>query len=217
MPLPRHVDLEPQCVRQRYHVLCANSVWDGRAVIAPKVVRLSEPTRWPRRQDWGANLRRFLWSMCNEARSAGAQTGGTLSRHFGGDLVGDVDSGIRGVGTAGVDVDKDVVSVRQCAATGPAGGVSVLLSGGGAQCAVRVGYRPHVPQRSRLGMSVLATGRPLLSRGGEEGSCLFGRGKYHHRLLDVVSEIIALLQCLFALGGVTAAGIDLGLRRAVDG
>ena len=61
-PARGDVDGEPQCVRQRYHVLDANSVWDGTAVIAPKVVRLSEPTRWPRRQDWGANLRRFLWS-----------------------------------------------------------------------------------------------------------------------------------------------------------
>ena len=32
-----------------------------------------------------------------------------------------------------------------------------------------------------------------------------------------MSEIIALLQCLIALGAVAAAGIDRGLRRAVDG
>src|ERR1700687_5388109 len=72
--------------------------------------------------------------MCDEARSAGAQPAAHLSGHFGGDLVGDVDSGVRGVGTAGVDVDKDVGSVRQSAATGPARGVGVLLSGGRAPC-----------------------------------------------------------------------------------
>ena len=44
-PARGDVDPEPQCVRQRYHVLDANSVWDGRALIAPKVLRLSEPTR----------------------------------------------------------------------------------------------------------------------------------------------------------------------------
>src|SRR6476659_1388604 len=176
-PARGDVDPESQCVRRRYHVLDANSVWDGRALIAPKVVHLSEPTRWPRRQDWGARLRRLLWSNVQRGPISRRPTGGTLSRHFGGDLVGDVDSGVLGVGTAGGDVDKYVVSVRQCAATGPAGGVGVLLSGGGAQGAVRVGYRPHVPQRSGLGMGVLAAGRPLLSGGGEEGSCLFGRGK----------------------------------------
>jgi len=31
-PARGDVDPEPQCVRQRYHVLDANSVWDGRAL-----------------------------------------------------------------------------------------------------------------------------------------------------------------------------------------
>ena len=72
-PARGDVDGEPECVRQRYHVLDANSVWDGTAVIALKWfaylsrrggrdVRIGAPT-------FGGSCGR----MCNEARSAGAQ------------------------------------------------------------------------------------------------------------------------------------------------
>ena len=71
--------------------------------------------------------------------------------------------------------------------------------------------RPDVPQRAGLGVGVLVAGRPLLGGGDKERACLFGGGKQHHYLLDIVSEIVALLQCLISLGRVTAVGIDHGL------
>src|ERR1700682_3843738 len=136
--------------------------------------------------------------MCDEARSAGAQPAAHLSGHFGGDLVGDVQRRVRGVGAASVAVDNDVVFYCQRPSTAPAGGIGVQLSCGGAQCAVGVGYRPHGPFRIGLGVGVLAAGRPLLSGDGKEGAGLFGGREEHHRLLDIMSEVIALLECLIA-------------------
>ena len=73
----------------------------------------------------------------------------------------------------------------------------------------------HCGPLSRVG--VLAAGRPLLGGGIEESAGFFHGRKQHHRLLDIVSEVIAIVEALIVLGPVTAVGIDRGLRRAVNG
>ena len=62
----------------------------------------------------------------------------------------------------------------------------------------------------------MLTGRPLLGGGIVERLGLLGRGIQHRRLKDVMSELVALLQGLIALGGETAVRVDLFLRRTVD-
>jgi hypothetical protein len=46
--------------------------------------------------------------------------------HIGGDLFGNLDRRISGVSAARVDVDDDVVRVRQRASTAPAGGAAAF-------------------------------------------------------------------------------------------
>ena len=61
-------------------------------------------------------------------------------------------------------------------------------------------------------------GRPATAgRRLQEGTGLFHGRKQHHRLLEIVREVIAVVEALIALGPETAVGIDRGLRRAVDG
>src|ERR1700716_427229 len=59
--------------------------------------------------------------------------------YIGGELFGNLDRRISGVSAARVDVDDDVVSVRQRASAAPAGGGGVLFGRGDTQCAVSVG------------------------------------------------------------------------------
>ncbi len=101
----------------------------------------------------------------------------------------------------------------------PAGGAGVLLS-----------RRRHSDVPSTLEMApdgpagvslcvcgVLVAGRPPLGGGVEELTGFFDGGKQHHRLLEIVRELVAVVQTLIALGPVTAVGIDRRLRRAVEG
>src|SRR5207344_1746583 len=85
--------------------------------------------------------------------------------YVGSDLFGDFQRRVSGVGAARVDVDNHIVCERQRASAAPAGGIGILLSRGGTQCAVRVGDLPDRPLRLALGMGVLAAGRPLLGGG----------------------------------------------------
>jgi hypothetical protein len=50
------------------------------------------------------------------------------SVHFGGDLTGDVDRRVRGVGAARIDLDKDVVSLRRCCQTSRRGFSVTVIS-----------------------------------------------------------------------------------------
>src|SRR6478735_6984053 len=93
--------------------------------------------------------------------------------YVGSDLIGNLHRRVSGVSAARVDVDNHIVSERQRASTAPAGGTGVLLSRGGAQCAVRVRDLPDGPLRLALGVGVLAAGRPLLGGGIEEGAGFF--------------------------------------------
>src|SRR6478609_1304156 len=89
------------------------------------------------------------------------------------DLVGNLQRRVSGVSAARVDVDNDIVPVRQRPSTAPAGGPGMLLSRGGTQCAVRVGDQPDRPLRPALRVGVLAAARPLLGGGIEEGTGFF--------------------------------------------
>src|SRR3954454_9669383 len=138
-------------------------------------------------------------------------------RYIGSDLVSDLHRRVSGVSAARIDVDDDVVSVRQRASTAPAGGAGVLLSRNGTQCAVSVGNLLDGPLRLALCVGVLAAGQPLVAGGVEEGSGFFHGGEQHHRLLEIVREVVAVVETLILLCPVTAVGINWGLRRSVDG
>ena len=51
----------------------------------------------------------------------------------------------------------------------------------------------------------------------QQGTGTFHGRKQHHRLFEVVREVVAVVEALIALGPVTAVAIDRGLRRTVDG
>src|SRR4051812_20558030 len=125
-----------------------------------------------------------------------------------GDLGGNLQRRVSGVGAARVDVDDHVVSKRQRTSTAPAGGTGVLLSRSGAECAIRVGYLRYRPQRLALRVGVLAAGRPLLGGGFEKGTGCFHGREQDHRLLEVMREVIAVVEALIALGPITAVAVD---------
>src|SRR4051812_23660320 len=137
--------------------------------------------------------------------------------YIGSDLVGDLHRRVSGVSAARIDVDDDVVTVRQRAPAAPTGGAGVLLSRNGTQRAVSVGDLIDGPLRLALCVGVLAAGRPLLGGSVEEGSGFFHGREQHHCLLEIVREVIAVVEALILLGPVTAVGINWGLRRSVDG
>jgi hypothetical protein len=48
-------------------------------------------------------------------------------------------------------------------------------------------------------VGVLAAGRPPLGGAGEELTGFFDGGEQHHRLLEIVREVVAVVQALIAL------------------